>query len=196
MEFVVKSYGGISLIPEESQMLSERKIFLEGEIDQTAACKFIRKVMHLCSQNKQLPIDVLINGPGGDINSGMLIYDVIQTSPAPIRTWCIGRAYSMSAVLLASAKKGNRYILPNSEVMIHEPLLGGTIGGSTTSIKTISESLVKTREQMNQILAHHTGKTIEEVEAATSFDNYLKAEEAVEFGLCDKIAAFSELMSS
>lgn len=193
MNVQVKSSNGITLVPAESRLMASRKIFIEGEIDAAAACEFVRKVMLLNSEDPQKPIDVLINSPGGEINSGMLMYDVIQASKAPIRMFCIGRAYSMGAVLFACGNHG-RYILPHGELMIHEPLLGNRVSGNSSSIKSISDSLLESKKKMNQILAKHTGKTEEEVEKATGFDHYFSPEESVEFGLCDEIVGFDKIM--
>lgn len=193
MDVQVKSSNGITLVPIESRLMANRKIFIEGEIDSETACEFVKKVMLLSSEDKQKPIDVLINSPGGEINSGMLMYDVIQTSTAPIRMFCIGRAYSMAAVLFASGLHG-RFILKNGELMLHEPLLGNRIGGSSSSIKSISDSLIETKKKMNQILAKHTGKTETEVEKATGFDHYFSPEESIKFGLCDEIVGFDKMM--
>lgn len=193
MNVQVKSSNGITLVPVESRLMASRKIFIEGEIDADTACEFVKKVMLLNSEDAQKPIDVLINSPGGEINSGMLMYDVIQASKAPIRMFCIGRAYSMGAVLFACGKHG-RYILPHGELMIHEPLLGNRVGGNSSSIKSISDSLLETKKKMNQILAKHTGKTEEEVEKATGFDHYFSPEESIEFGLCDEIVGFDRIM--
>lgn len=157
MNVQVKSSNGITLVPVDSKLMSNRKIFIEGEIDAEKACEFVKEVMLLNAEDSQRPIDVLINSPGGEINSGMLIYDVIQASKAPIRMFCIGRAYSMGAVLFACGNHG-RYMLPHGELMIHEPLLGNRVGGNSSSIKSISDSLLETKRKMNQILAKHTGK--------------------------------------
>lgn len=138
MNVQVKSSNGISLIPVETRLLADRKIFIEGEINEETACEFMKKVMYLNSENREKNIDLLINSPGGEINAGMLMYDVIQSSNAPIRTFCIGKAYSMGAVLFACGNHG-RYMLPHSELMIHEPLIGSRIGGSASSIKSISD---------------------------------------------------------
>ena len=121
------------------------------------------------------------------------MYDVIQASKAPIRMFCIGRAYSMGAVLFACGNHG-RYMLPHSELMLHEPLLGNRVGGNSSSIKSISESLLETKRKMNQILSKHTGKSEEEVEKATSYDHYYSPEESKDFGLCDQIVDFSVIM--
>lgn len=193
MHVQVKSSNGISLVPVETRLLADRKIFIEGEITAESACEFMKKVMFLNSENSEKNIDILINSPGGEINSGMLMYDVIQSSKAPIRTFCIGRAYSMGAVLFACGNHG-RYMLPHSELMIHEPLIGSRISGSTSSIKSISDSLLETKRKMNRILAKHTGKTEEEIELATNFDHYLTPEESVAFGMCDEIVNFNRIM--
>ena len=173
--------------------MAKRKVFIEGEINAEKACEFVKQVMLLNAEDSQQPIDVLINSPGGEINSGMLMYDVIQASKAPIRMYCIGKAYSMGAVLFASGNNG-RYMLPHGELMIHEPLLGSRVGGNSSSIKSISDSLLETKRKMNQILAKHTGKSEEEVEEATSFDHYFSPEESIAFGLCDQIVGFDKIM--
>jgi len=193
MNIQVKSSNGITLVPLESRLMSERKIFIEGEIDSESACTFIKQVMLLNSEDKTRPIDVLINSPGGEINAGMLMYDVIQASHAPIRMFCVGKAYSMGAVLFACGNHG-RYMLPHGELMLHEPLLGNRVGGNSSSIKSISDSLLDTKKKMNRILAKHTGKTEKEVEKATGYDHYFSPEESVSFGLCDAIVGFDKLM--
>lgn len=177
----------------ETRLMAERRIFIEGDITPDMACGFVKKVLFLNRENATQPIDVLINSPGGGINSGMLIYDVIQESTAPIRMYCIGMAYSMAAVLFASGRHG-RYMLPHSELMIHEPLLGSEVTGNTTSIKAVSDTLLEKRRQMNEILARHTGRTVEEMEKATAFDHFFNPEESVAFGLCDEVVGFSRLL--
>lgn len=193
MHVQVKSSNGITLVPLDSRLMAERKVFIEGEINADKACEFVKQIILLSAEDPQQPIDVLINSPGGEINSGMLMYDVIQASKAPIRMYCIGKAYSMGAVLFASGNNG-RYMLPHGELMIHEPLLGSRVGGNSSSIKSISDSLLETKRKMNQILAKHTGKSEEEVEEATSFDHYFSPEESIAFGLCDQIVGFDKII--
>lgn len=193
MNVLIKSSKGITQVSADSRLLAQRKVFIEGEIDSEAACEFIKKIMILNAEDSNKPIDVLINSPGGEINSGMVMYDVIQASKAPIRMFCIGRAYSMGAVLFACGNHG-RYMLPHGELMLHEPLLGNRVGGNSSSIKSISESLLETKRKMNQILAKHTGKSEKEVEKATSYDHYYSPEESIEFGLCDKIVDFNMIL--
>ncbi len=193
MNVQIKSSNGITTIPIETKLMTERKIFIEGEINQETACEFVKKVLLLSAEDKEKPIDVFISSSGGEINSGLLMYDVIQGSRTPIRMFCMGRAYSMGAVLFACGRHG-RYILPHSEVMLHEPLLGGKVGGNASSIRSISESLLDTKKKMNEILAKHTGKTEEEIEEATKFDHYYSAEESIDFGLADRIISFEQIM--
>ena len=195
MNVLVKSSSGITQVSADSKLLSQRKVFIEGEISSESACEFIKKILILNEEDTDKPIDVLINSPGGEINSGMAIYDVIQASKAPIRMFCIVRAYSMGAVLFSSGNHG-RYMLPHSELMLHEPLLGNRVSGNSSSIQSISESLLETKRRMNQILARHTGKSEEEVEKATSYDHYYSPEESREFGLCDEIVDFNKIMEN
>lgn len=193
MNIQVKSSNGITLVPIDSHLMSKRKIFIEGEIKSETACEFVKKVILLNSEDRQKYIDVLINSPGGEINSGMLMYDVIQSSIAPIRMFCIGRAYSMAAVLFAGGVNG-RYMLPHGELMLHEPLLANHIGGSSSSIRSISDTLLETQKKINEILSLHTGRAMEEIEAATGFDHYFTPEESIDFGLCDGIVSFAQII--
>ena len=196
MHIQIKSSNGITLMPLETRLLASRKVFIEGEINAVTACEFVKQVLHLNQEEVRAPIDVFINSAGGEINSGMLMYDVIQSSKAPIRLFCMGKAYSMAALLFASGAKGRRYMLSHSELMLHEPLLGDRIGGNSSSLKSISDSLQETKRKMNQILAKHTGKSEEEVEKATGFDHYFSPEESISFGLCDEIIGFERVMEA
>ncbi|MGN1168288.1 MAG: ClpP family protease [Lachnospiraceae bacterium] len=181
-----ESHNGTREIQLYSELLSNRNIFLQGEINQETANEFLTQFLYLTSQSTE-EIKLFINSPGGEITSGLVIYDLIQSSPAPIKLYCTGTAASMAAIILAGGQKGNRYILPHSQVMIHEPRIAGGMGGSASSIKNIADSILQTRKLINEILSKHTGKTVKEIEKSTSFDNYLSAEEAVKFGLCDQI---------
>ncbi len=193
MNVQVKSSNGIALVPTESRLMAHRKIFIKGHIDANAACEFVEKIMLLNWEDSQKPIDVLINSEGGEIVEGMAIYDAIQGSKAPIRMFCIGKAYSMGAVLFSCGNHG-RYMLPHGELMLHEPLLGGRIGENSSSIKSISDSLLETKKKMNKILAKHTGKSEKAIEKASNHDHYFSPEESVAFGLCDEIIDFSRIM--
>lgn len=182
----VESHNGIREMSIFTRHLTKRRIFLTGEIDRDAANDIVAQLLHLQDESEE-PIFFYINSPGGEVNAGLLIYDVLQTMKVPVYTYCTGLAASMTAILLAGGQPGRRFILPHSKTMIHEPLLAGGVGGSATSIRNISDSILETRKLVNGILAKHTGKTLKEIDKATSFDNYMNAEKSVEFGLCDKI---------
>lgn len=194
MNIQVKTANGISLLPIETKLLADRKVFIQGEINQDSALEFVKQLLFLSKEDRYEPIDILINSPGGEITAGLLMYDVIQTCKTPIRVFCLGLAYSMGALLFASGAKGSRFLLEHSELMLHEPLIGSQIGGNATSLKTVSETLMETRAKLNQILAKHTGKTVEEIEAATAYDHFFSAKEAIAFGLADEIVDFSRIM--
>lgn len=194
MNIQIKTSGGIVQMPIETKLLADRKIFIQGEINHDSAVEFVKQLLILCKEDKDTPIDILINSPGGEITAGLLMYDVLQSCKTPIRMFCLGSAYSMAALIFASGKHGCRYMLEHSEVMLHEPLLGNRVGGNASSIKSISESLMDTRRKINKILAQHTCKTEEVVEQATAFDHYFSPEEAIEFGLADAIADFTTIM--
>ena len=193
--YVHKGARGNTVIPLDSELLNDRLILIDDMITSQTAVDFYKSVRFLARSDE--PIKVVLCSGGGEVIAGQAIYDIMQGVKNEVHTYCLGRSASMAAVLLAAGTKGHRYILPHSEVMIHEVLIGGGVGGSATSISKISESINKTRDVMNGILAKHTGKTIEEINEATSFDNYMTAEQAVEFGICDKIVTniFEEVIA-
>ncbi|MBR5597150.1 MAG: ATP-dependent Clp protease proteolytic subunit [Lachnospiraceae bacterium] len=182
----VDSYNGIRELSVYTRHLSKRRIFLNGEINSEMANDIVAQLLFLQEESEE-PIHIYINSGGGEINAGLFIYDVIQSITVPVYMYCTGMAASMAAVLLAGGQPGRRFILPHSKTMIHEPLLSGGVGGSATSIRNISDSILETRSIVNGILAKHTGKTLKEINKATSFDNYMNAEKSVEFGICDKV---------
>ena len=190
---VTRTSNGISQIPIDSKLFESRNIYIEGEINSESAILAVKQIHLLNLEDSVKPINLFINSFGGEIISGMLIYDAIQDSLCPVNTVCLGNAYSMGAVLVASGT-GKRYILPHSKLMLHEPLIPTNGGGSASSIKELSESMQKTKGAMNEILAKHTGKPIEEVEKATDHDHFYTAEEAFEFGLVDEITGLSEFL--
>ncbi|MCR5596985.1 MAG: ATP-dependent Clp protease proteolytic subunit [Lachnospiraceae bacterium] len=185
--YINESSDGIQEISLEAKQLSERKVYLTGDVNDNMANEFTAKMIQLVENSD--PIDIILNSPGGSVNAGLVIYDLLQEldGKIPVNIYCTGMAASMGAVLLAGGQKGRRFILPHSKCMIHEPLIQGGVGGSASSIKKTAESILETRSVTNGILAKHTGKTIEEIDEATSFDNYMNAEEAIIFGLCDEI---------
>ena len=182
----VEGAHGTREVSLNTRHLMKRTIFLKGMIDADCAVAFVAQLMYL-EQESLEPVTIYINSPGGEVNAGLLVYDVIQGSCLDIHMVCIGMAASMAAVILAGGQKGRRHILKHSKVMIHEPLLADGVRGSATSIENISKSILETRTVVNGILAKHTGKTIEEINRETSFDHFMDAGEAIAFGLCDSI---------
>ncbi|MBQ4507118.1 MAG: ATP-dependent Clp endopeptidase proteolytic subunit ClpP [Firmicutes bacterium] len=168
-----------------SRLLKDRIIMLSGPIDDDMASLVISELLFLESEDPDKDISLYINSPGGVISSGMAIYDTMQYIKPDVSTICVGMAASMAAFLLSSGAKGKRFILPNAEVMIHQPL-GGT-QGQAEDIKIAAEHILKLRGKMNAILAENTGKSVEEVSADTDRDNYLDAQQALEYGIVDKI---------
>ena len=167
-----------------SRLLKDRIIILTGEIDDSSAHIVVAQLLYLDSINHD-DISLYINSPGGSITSGMAIYDTMNFIKSEVSTICIGMAASMGAFLLSSGKKGKRYCLPNSEVMIHQPLGGAS--GQATEIKIAAEHILKIKDKLNKILASNTNKDIKTIELDTERDNYLSAQEALEYGLIDQI---------
>ena len=188
---LIKNNNGVTQVPLQAKFLGKRCVSISGEINEESAVDFTDKILDLNLESKE-PITVLINSNGGEINSGLLMYDAIVGSKAPIRMICRGKAYSMGAVLFACAKE--RYMLPNSELMLHQPMLGGKVSGNASSIKSISDSMLETKKKINKLLSKHTKKTEEEIDEATSFDHYFSPEESIEFNLCDEIIEFSKVI--
>ena len=176
---------GLQTVSLETRLFMRRRIFLTGEIDMNMANDFVRQMMYLDREGEE--IRIYLNSCGGEVDAGLVIYDVLQAAESSVSICCVGRAFSMAAILLSAAPKGQRLILPHSKVMIHEPLIPGGIGGSASSIRKVSDSIMETRELTINLLAKHTGRGREELEKALSYDNYMNAEEAVAFGLCDRI---------
>ena len=168
-----------------SRLLEDRIIFLTGEINDAVADTVIAQLIYLESKDPGKPVNMYINSPGGSVSAGLAIYDTMNYIRSDVCTICIGMAASMGAFLLSSGAKGKRFALPNSEIMIHQPLGGAQ--GQASDVKIHAEHILKTRDKLNAILAHNTGKTIEEIARDTDRDNFLSADEALSYGLIDKI---------
>jgi len=168
-----------------SRLLKERIIFLSGEVTDDSASLIVAQLLFLESEDPSKDIQLYIDSPGGSVSAGLAIYDTMNYIKCDVATTCIGMAASMGAFLLAAGEKGKRYALPNAEVMIHQPLGGAR--GQATEIQIAAEHILKTRDRLNRILAERTGKSVEEIAAATERDNFLSAQEALEFGLIDSI---------
>lgn len=194
MNVQVKSSSGITLVPIESKLMDDREIFVEGEIDISCACGFMKKVMLLNQENSRKPIWVLVNAHGDDVQSGLLMYDVIQTSKAPVKIFCTGKAYSMAAILFAGGNHG-RYMLPHAELMLNDPVSGEQIFGFGKSMPDPSnpDNRQETKRKLVRILAKHTGKSESEVEKAVGCEHYFDPKESIAFGLCDEIAGLEKI---
>lgn len=168
-----------------SRLLEDRIIFLSGEIDDAVANTVVAQLIYLEAKDPNKDINLYINSPGGSVSSGLAIYDTMNYIKCDVSTICIGMAASMGAFLLSSGQKGKRYALPNSEIMIHQPLGGAQ--GQASDIKIAAEHILKTKHKLNSILAQNSGKPLEQVERDTDRDNYLSAQEAMDYGLIDKV---------
>ena len=171
-----------------SRLLKERIIFLADEVNDTTASLVIAQLLFLESEDPSKDISLYINSPGGSVSAGFGIYDTMNYIKCDVSTICVGMAASMGAFLLAGGTKGKRIALPNSEIMIHQPLIGGNgLSGQATDIKIHTDHLVRTRNKLNEILAKNTGKSIEEIARDTERDNFMYAEQAKEYGLIDEV---------
>ena len=168
-----------------SRLLKERVIFLSGPIDDNISNLVVAQLLFLESENPEKDISIYINSPGGSISAGLAIYDTMQFISSSVSTLCIGQAASMGALLLAGGDKGKRYVLPNSRIMIHQPL--GGFQGQASDFEIHAKEILHMKKIVNEILAKHTGQTVKKIEKDTDRDNFLNAEEAVKYGLVDKI---------
>jgi ATP-dependent Clp protease protease subunit len=168
-----------------SRLLKERVVFLVGPVNDVTANLIVAQLLFLESENPDKDISFYINSPGGVVSAGMAIYDTMQFIKPNVSTLCVGQAASMGAFLLAAGEKGKRYTLPNSRVMIHQPL--GGFQGQASDIEIHAKEILSLKARLNELLAHHTGQPVERVEQDTDRDNFLSAQEAVEYGLVDEV---------
>ena len=168
-----------------SRLLKDRIVFLDGEVTDESASVIVAQLLFLEAEDPTKDINLYINSPGGCVTAGFAIYDTMNYIKCDVSTICIGMAASMGAFLLSSGAKGKRFALPNAEVMIHQPLGGAK--GQATEIQIVAEQILKTKKKLNSILAKNTGKSVEVITADTERDNYMEAQEAMEYGLIDKV---------
>jgi len=168
-----------------SRLLKERVVFLVGEVNDHSANLIVAQMLFLESENPDKDIHFYINSPGGSVTAGMAIYDTMQFIKPHVSTLCIGQAASMGAFLLTAGEKGKRFCLPNSRVMIHQPL--GGFRGQASDIEIQAKEILYLKSRVNSILAHHSGKTLEQIQKDTDRDNFLSAQEAVAYGLIDQV---------
>lgn len=181
---VEKEFNGERSYDIFSRLLKDRIVFISGEIDDNLANRVIAELLYLDSTGNE-DINIYINSPGGSVSAGMAIYDTMNFVKSDVSTTCLGIAASMAAFLLSSGNKGKRYILPNADVMIHQPLGGAQ--GQATDIKIASDRIIDLRKRLNRILSKNTSQSLKKIEKDTERDNYLSAKEALEYGLVDKI---------
>jgi ATP-dependent Clp protease protease subunit len=171
-----------------SRLLNDRIVFLGEDVNATTASLVVAQLLYLESQDPDKDIQFYINSPGGSISDGMAIHDTMQYIKCDVSTICVGMAASMGAFLLSAGTKGKRIALPNSEILIHQPLIGGGgLSGQTTDIKIHADHMVRTREKLTSLLSKYTGQSLETIQKDTERDNYMTAEEAKEYGLIDRV---------
>lgn len=168
-----------------SRLLKDRILFIGTPIDDYVANLIIAQLLFLHMEDKDKDINVYINSPGGSVTAGLAIYDTIQFIKCDVATYCVGQAASMGAVLLAAGTKGKRFVLPNSRVMIHQPW--GGVQGAAADISIQAKEILKLRDRLNEILAHHTGQSLEKIQKDTDRDYFMSAQEAKEYGLVDEV---------
>ncbi|MDP3901005.1 MAG: ATP-dependent Clp endopeptidase proteolytic subunit ClpP [bacterium] len=173
-----------------SRLLKERIIFLGSAVNDAVANAVIAQMLFLASQDPKKEIQLYINSPGGIVTSGLAIYDTMQYVKPQVSTVCVGVAASIAALLLAGGEKGKRFALPNSQIMLHQPL--GGVQGQATEIEITAKQIVKIKQRLNSIMAHHTGQPLAQIEKDTDRDFYLDPKEAVEYGVIDKVISSKE----
>jgi ATP-dependent Clp protease, protease subunit len=170
-----------------SRLLKERIIFMVGPVTDETANLVVAQLLFLESENPDKDISLYINSPGGSVTAGMSIFDTMNFIKPDVATLCLGQAASMGAFLLSAGAKGKRFALPNSRVMIHQPLISGGLGGQASDIEIHARELLKLKKQLNEHLARHTGKKLAQIEKDTDRDNFMSAEEAKKYGLIDEV---------
>ena len=170
-----------------SRLLKDRIIFLGEDVNPTTSSLIIAQLLFLESEDPDKEISLYINSPGGSVTDGLAIVDTMNYIKCPVSTICVGLAASMGSVLLTCGAKGRRFATPNSEILIHQPLISGGLAGQTTEIKIHADHMVKTREKLNKLLSEKTGQSLEQIEKDTERDHYMTAQEALEYGLIDEI---------
>ena len=179
--------AGYVRVSLKDEQFARREVELEGAIDRVSAMETIRALRQLSEMDSRAPIRLLINSNGGSVIDGLAIYDTMKALPCPVWTICVGEASSMATIVLAGGEQSHRYILPNAQVMIHDPLITGDCGGPALSVDAMAKRLMKTRRQVAGILADCTGKKVEEVLRNTARDTFFTAQQAKDFGIVDEI---------
>ncbi|MBP6563488.1 MAG: ATP-dependent Clp endopeptidase proteolytic subunit ClpP [Neisseriaceae bacterium] len=196
----IESLGLVPMVVEQSgrgeraydiysRLLKERIVFLVGPVTDETANLVVAQLLFLESENPDKDISLYINSPGGSVSAGMSIFDTMNFIKPDVSTLCLGQAASMGAFLLSAGKKGKRFALPNSRVMIHQPLIGGGLSGQASDIAIHANELIKLKRKLNQLMADHADRPVEDLERDTDRDNFMSAQEACDYGLIDKVLA-------
>jgi ATP-dependent Clp protease protease subunit len=196
----IESMGLVPMVVEQSgrgerafdiysRLLKDRIVFAVGPVDDHMANLIVAQLLFLESDNPDKDISLYINSPGGSVSAGMAIFDTMNYIKPDVSTLCLGQAASMGAFLLSAGAKGKRIALPNSRIMIHQPLIGGGLSGQATDIEIHAKELLKTKRKLNELLAEHCGKTVEDLERDTDRDNFMSAAEALDYGLVDQVTS-------
>ena len=168
-----------------SRLLRDRIVFLGGGVDDETANVIIAQLLFLSNEDSKLPISLYINSPGGSVSAGLAVYDTMQFLRCEVHTFCVGMAASMGAVLMCGGTKGHRYVLPNSRLLLHQPLIGGVLEGPATDLSIEAQEIIRLRHRLYEIVAKHTGRPIEDIERDCDRNKWLTSEEAIEYGLVD-----------
>jgi len=168
-----------------SRLLKDRIVFLGGGIDDDVANTIIAQMLFLSNEDSKSPINLYINSPGGSVSAGLAIYDTMQFLRCEVHTYCVGMAASMGAVLMCGGEKGKRFALPNSRLLLHQPLIGGVLEGPATDLSIEAQEIIRLRKRLYEIIARHTGRPVEQIERDCDRNKWLEAQEAVEYGLVD-----------
>ena len=168
-----------------SRLLKDRIIFLGGGIDDATANTIIAQMLFLSNEDSKSPVNFYINSPGGSVSAGLAVYDTMQFLRCEVHTFCIGMAASMGAVLMCGGSKGKRYMLPNARLLLHQPLIGGVLEGPATDLSIEAEEIIRLHVRLYEIIARHTGKSVEQIEQDCDRNKWLNANEAISYGLAD-----------
>lgn len=192
--YMQKSSNGIALVPYKSKFYEKRVLFIDKAIDKESVSEIYQQMLMLSMEDKSKPITLVFNSSGGSVREGLVLLDVMDAIPNRINAVALGACASMAAVILSNATKGYRYVSQNSTLLVHEPLIVET-GGSCSNLEQTSKELIKTRDKLNKLLSNNTGKDLEEINELTKLDKWLNSEEALEFGIVDKILENEELFN-
>ncbi len=170
-----------------SRLLKDRIVFLGGGVDDESANLIIAQMLFLSNEDRKAPISFYINSPGGSVSAGLAVYDTMQFLRCEVHTFCVGMAASMGAVLMCGGEKGKRYVLPNSRLLLHQPLIGGVLEGPATDLSIEAMEIIRLRKRLYEIIAHHTGRPYEQIETDCDRNKWLDSQESIDYGFADKI---------